>query len=155
MSRVRVVRMSAFQMSVMKNQTKSFHNCQSEHQKISQWMMTYGKIKLPEARENAGDQVAIGFKIWDWVCFTLFLPMIGTENLRHFLNQSDSKLKSIRDLITRLYRDLGSLLVFLMSSHWLFFSSFDRSRKFSKPITGWNKRTITLLSLKCSTKPWF
>ena len=24
--------------------------------------MTQGKIKLPEARENAGDQVAIGFK---------------------------------------------------------------------------------------------
>ena len=46
--------------------------------------------------------------------------MTGTENSRHFLNQSDSKLKSIRDLITRLYRDLGSLLVFLMSSHWLF-----------------------------------
>ena len=99
--------------------------------------MTYGKIKLPEARENAGDQVAIGIKSNLRLNLFYFTSlMIGTENSRHFLNQSDSKLKSIRDLITRLYRDLGSLLVFLMSSHWLFFSSFDRSRKFSKPITG-------------------
>lgn len=71
--------------------------------------MTYGKIKLPEARENAGDQVAIGIK--SYLRLNLFYCtslMIGTENSRHFLNQSDSKLKSIRDSITRLYRDLRS-----------------------------------------------
>ena len=133
--------------------TRLLYNCQSEHQKMSRWIMTQGKIKLPEARVI---KLRLVLKvIWDWICFTLLLPMIGTENSRHFLNQSDSKLKSIRDFITRLYRDLKSLLDFLMSSHWLFFSSFDWSRKFSKPITGWSKRTITSLPLKCSTKPWF
>ena len=46
--------------------------------------------------------------------------MIGPENVRHLLNQSGAKLKTIAlGLGLGLGHALSSLLVFALSSHWL------------------------------------
>ena len=110
---------------------------------------------MPEARENAGDQVAIGFKSNLRLSLFYFISPYDWYRKLASLSQPIRFKTEIYSWLDHPPLPLGSLLVFLMSSHWLFLSSFDRSRKFSKPITGWSKRTITLLSLKCSTKPWF
>ena len=45
--------------------------------------------------------------------------MTGSENSRHFLDQSDSKLTPIATWSPSFSRDSGSLVVFTLSSHWL------------------------------------
>ena len=45
------------------------NNGQSEKKKYpkSQWEFKVKTMKLPKARENAGDQVVIGFSSWIWL----------------------------------------------------------------------------------------
>ena len=44
------------------------NNGQSEKKYLkSQWEFKVKTIKLPKARENAGDQVVIGFSSWIWL----------------------------------------------------------------------------------------
>ena len=50
--------------------------------------------------------------IWDCCKFAFFRFMIGPENLHHFLNQSDSKLKPIATWSPAFSRASGSVLVF-------------------------------------------
>ena len=105
--------------------------------------MTQGKIKLPEAREKAGDQVAIGFKSNLRLSLFYFIsPYDWYRKLASLSQPIRFKTEIYSWLDHPPYRDLGSLLVFLMSSHWLFFSSFDRSRKFSKPIMMKQKKQL-------------
>ena len=46
--------------------------------------------------------------------------MIGPENSHHSLNQSETKLKPITTWSPAFSRALGSSIVFVLSSHWLF-----------------------------------
>ena len=54
-------------------------------------------------------------------CFgsALLRSVIGPENSRHPLNQSDAKLKTIAACSPAFSRALASLIVFTLSSHWL------------------------------------
>lgn len=45
--------------------------------------------------------------------------VIGLENLRHHLNQSNSSVKPILTRSIEFSRALGSLLVFTLTCHWL------------------------------------
>ena len=56
--------------------------------------------------------------IRDCIVFASLRCVIGPENSRHFLIQSDSKLKPTATW-SRFSRVSGSLFVFLESSHWL------------------------------------
>ena len=50
------------------NQIQNNVNGQSEKKYLkSQWEFKVKTIKLPKARENAGDQVVIGFSSWIWL----------------------------------------------------------------------------------------
>ena len=51
--------------------------------------------------------------IWDCCKFAFFRFMIGPENLHHFLNQSDSKLKHIATCSPAFSRASSSVLVLL------------------------------------------
>ena len=42
-------------------------------------------------------------EIRDNICFVLLRSVIGPENSRHSLNQSDAKLKTNRDLVARVF----------------------------------------------------
>ena len=55
--------------------------------------------------------------IGDCTCLALTRSMIGAENLRHSVNQSDAKLTPITTWSPAFSRALGSL-VFILSSHW-------------------------------------
>ena len=57
--------------------------------------------------------------IQDCFGFALFRYMIGPENLRHFLNQSDSKVWPVATWSLTFSRASGSLRVFTSSSNWL------------------------------------
>ena len=66
--------------------------------------------------------------IFNWVskviqnCFGFALipsVRIDLQNLHHFLNQSDAKLKPITPLVASIFCTLGSLVVFTLSSYWL------------------------------------
>ena len=58
--------------------------------------------------------------ICDCIGFSFLRSVIGPENSHDFLNQSDAKLKPIRTWTPAFSRALGSLVVFILSSHWLF-----------------------------------
>ena len=45
--------------------------------------------------------------------------VIGLENLRHHLNQSNSRVKPILTRSIEFSRALGSLLVYTLTCHWL------------------------------------
>ena len=55
-------------------------------------------------------------KICECIGFALIRSVIGPENLRHFLNQSDAKLTPFT---TCIFRAWGSSVLFILSSHWL------------------------------------
>ena len=57
--------------------------------------------------------------IWDYIGFALLRSVIGLENSRHPLKQSDAKLKPIATLLVVFSRASGQLHVFTLSSHWL------------------------------------
>ena len=52
--------------------------------------------------------------------FALFRSVIGPENSRHSLNRSDVNLKPIATRSPAFSRAFGSLVGFILSSHWLF-----------------------------------
>ena len=58
--------------------------------------------------------------IRDCIGFALLRSVIGLENSRHFLNQSDARLKPIATWSLALPRARCRLLVFASSSDWLF-----------------------------------
>ena len=86
---------------------------------------------------------------FDWVsdvirdCFVcaLLCYMIGPENLRHSLNQSDAELLPLIAWSSAFSRALGSLVIFIARSHWLF-------RYF--PLF-WLAAVITLVLLLCQS----
>ena len=57
--------------------------------------------------------------IRDCIGFALLRSVIGLENLRHPLNQSDAKLKPIVTWSLAFFRASGRLHAFTLSSHWL------------------------------------
>ena len=59
--------------------------------------------------------------IRDYIGFALLRSVIGLENSRHPLNQSDAKLKPIATLLLVFSRASGQLhvFVFTLSSYWL------------------------------------
>ena len=57
--------------------------------------------------------------IRDYFVFALLRFVIGPENSRHFLNQSDSKLQSSAIWLLVFSRASSNLLVFTSSSLWL------------------------------------
>ena len=57
--------------------------------------------------------------IRDCIGFALLRSVIGLENLRHPLNQSDAKVKPITTWSLAFSRARGRLPVFTLSSHWL------------------------------------
>ena len=52
--------------------------------------------------------------------FVLLRFGIGPENAPHSLDQSDTKLNPIKTLLPAFSRASGGLLVFTLSSHWLY-----------------------------------
>ena len=56
--------------------------------------------------------------IRDFIGFDSLRSVIGLENSRHLLNQSDSKLKPIVTWSLAVSRASGSLHVFTLISHW-------------------------------------
>ena len=57
--------------------------------------------------------------IWDCIGFALLHSVIGLENLRHTLNQSDASLKPIATWLLTFSHASGQLHVFTLSSQWL------------------------------------
>ena len=57
--------------------------------------------------------------IQDYFGFALLRYVIGPENWCHFLSQSDFKPKPITTWSPAFSRALGCLIVFTLSSHWL------------------------------------
>lgn len=56
--------------------------------------------------------------IWDCVGFALLRSMIGSENSRYSLNQSDVKLKPVTTESRAFSRALRSLLVSFLIAYW-------------------------------------
>ena len=83
--------------------------------------------------------------ILDWIGFPLLRSVIGQENSRHFLNQSDAKTKT---------RARRHLLVFALSSHWLLgifpFALIGRCDYFGFGFTTLNRKALdkTIKALK-------
>ena len=50
--------------------------------------------------------------------FALLRSVIGPEKSRHFLNQSDAKLKINNDLIACVFPRFRKFGCFIVSSHW-------------------------------------
>ena len=57
--------------------------------------------------------------VWNYIVFALLHTFIGTENSRHFHDQSDAKVKLITTWSPAFSRALDNLVVFTLSSHWL------------------------------------
>ena len=85
----------------------------------------YQQIYLCTVKKKA---LNLNRAIFNWVSkviqncfgFALIPPVrIDLQNLHHFLNQSDAKLKPITPLVASIFCTLGSLVVFTLSSYWL------------------------------------
>ena len=77
------------------------------------------KNNLPPKGSILNFLVTIVRVIRDWIGFAFLYSVIGPENSRRFLNQSDAQLTSIATWSPTFSRVLCDLLVFTLSSHWL------------------------------------
>ena len=84
--------------------------------------------------------------IRDCIGFVLLRSVIGLENSRHFLNQSDAKLKPIATWSLAFSRAYRRLLIFALSSDWLLgifpFVLIGRSDYFGFGFTTLNRKAL-------------
>ena len=89
------------------------HNFQTEY------ALDLIKNNLPPKGSILNFLVTIVRVIRDWIGFAFLYSVIGPENSRRSLNQSDAQLTSIATWSPTFSRVLCDLLVFTLSSHWL------------------------------------